>query len=861
MDIKTELESIFGNGKKPYAAYPYQIQVARALLDGKNIILRAPTGAGKTEAALGPFLLAREHERDFLDFPRRCIIASPMRTLAKDLFERAQKAAPNLTVKLHTGEDPTDPLLEADILITTYDQLLSNYLHVPYSQSWRSRNIGAGGVVASYIVLDEFHLFDPVRAFRTTLEMARALHGITPFVFMTATMSAKLTEKLAKAVGAEFVTPSETELATMQSQQKIRSIRRVDAVLMAEAVANAHEQRSIAIANTVGRVQALYADLQRLKVEGHSRLKDTKLVMIHSRYFPTHRNAHEVRLKALLHRDSKENVILVASQAVEVGIDISSEQLHTELCPANALLQRAGRNARYAGEIGVVSVYDLPRDENDEWQMLPYAKPPLKNGKDDAERLVQIQVLKDTWEALADLPSPVKPEDEESLVDRVHTAGDLANWQGYEQSRTSTFRDKMIAAFGGERAARSDLIRDIQNISVLMVKGGTELSSWAEVNRHERLSVTWVNFAALEENRQKLGLEHDLAENWLVKVPCETESEAKAAESETRQPTKLNWIPATNAAELQGQPLVLVNPKFIFYNRNEGFRWEAPEGGRLGVNEVDIPEGHAPRPTGEGGDYWYVYETYEEHIQRVLSSAEKHASDVWHICLKVDKKFGLPIGTTTLALKATIAAHDIGKLSEGWQNWTRGWQAKQVKHYGSQPLWDGKSTAKGQAAGEYCAHTDYHPKYDKQRNKDFDRQGRRPPHAGESAAIFMAAFGGVLKQRIGDEAKTKSIVYGVAGAVARHHSAAATGETSAWKLDADAAAEARRVFSEIAGDELDAAVMEKLQQSGIKAVLKPLPLAPTNSLAWLIYTLASRALRLGDTRSFEDVRQKKEAES
>lgn len=29
-----------------------------------------------------------------------------------------------------------------------------------------------------------------------------------------------------------------------------------------------------------------------------------------------------------------------------------------------------------------------------------------------------------------------------------------------------------------------------------------------------------------------------------------------------------------------------------------------------------------------------------------------------------------------------------------------------------------------------------------------------------------------------------------------------------------------------------------------------------NPLAWLVYTLASRALRLGDTRSFEDVRLK-----
>lgn len=826
MDTADHLQNLFGQ-----LPYPYQVRTAEALFSGKNVILRAPTGAGKTEAALGPFLLARQQQRE--DFPRRCIIASPMRTLAKDLFERAQKAGEplGLKVKLHTGEDPADPLLEADIIITTYDQLLSNYLHVPYSQSWRSRNIGAGGVVASYVVLDEFHLFDPRRAFRTTLEMARALEGITPFLFMTATLSGDLTQKLAGAVGAEFMTPTADELATMQSQQKTRQIRRVDALLSAEAVAMAHQRRSIAIANTVDRVQALYADLKGLKRD------DTELVMLHSRYFPTHRNEHEIRLKTLLGKESSANVILVASQAVEVGIDISSEQLHTELCPANALLQRAGRNARYAGEHGVVSVYALP-EKDGKPDVMPY------KGQDE--------VIQATWDALADLPETVNPEAEAWLVDRVHTTGDESNWDAYEKSRTSTLRSKMNQAFEGDRSTRADLIRDIQNVSLLLVRPNTDLSTWDEVNRLERLSVTRADFAALERNREARGPDYS-GESWLVKIPREVEPEPKSAESEIRQPTKLDWIPVTSAAELQGQTLVLVNPEFVFYNREEGFRWDVPEGSSLGVRLEDIPAAHNPRPTGEGGHYWYVYETYQEHIERVLASAQKHAKDVWHICPKVDKKFELPAGTTELALKAAIAAHDIGKLSEGWQRWTRGWQALQVAHYGQQTLWDGKSVAKAQTVGEYCAHTDYHPKYDKERNQAFDKGGKRPPHAGESAAVFMAAFGEVLRKRLGEK-NARSVAYGVAGAVTRHHSAAATGETSAWKLDAGAAAEAQRVFTLIAAAELDPTVMDRLQRGGVKATLRPLSLSPTDPLAWLVYTLASRALRLGDTRSFEDVR-------
>ena len=49
--------------------------------------------------------------------------------------------------------------------------------------------------------------------------------------------------------------------------------------------------------------------------------------------------------------------------------------------------------------------------------------------------------------------------------------------------------------------------------------------------------------------------------------------------------------------------------------------------------------------------------------------------------------------------------------------------------------------------------------------------------------------------------------------------------------------------------------MAKAQKDGIKAVDKPLRLSPVAALDWAVYTLTSRALRLGDTRSFEDVRQ------
>jgi CRISPR-associated endonuclease/helicase Cas3 len=846
VDAMKSFEHLFEN-----LPYPYQERVYGTLLSGQNVILRAPTGAGKTEAALSPFLLARQ--RGDTTFPRRCILASPMRTLAKDLHQRATVCAQKvrlpkgelpLTVLLHTGEDPAAPLLEGDIIVTTVDQLLSNYLHVPYSVGARSGNIGAGGVVASYVVLDEFHLFDPQRAFRTTVEMARTLQGVTPFLFMTATYSRALTQRLAVAVDAVTIEPTAEELGVMHSQQKRRHIQRVDAELTAQAVASAHQRRSIAIANTVDRVQTLYAELQRLQAGTdlrageqplHDNLRGVTLAMLHSRFFPAHRNQHEQHLATLLGRGSTANVILVASQAVEVGLNISSEHLHTEVCPGNSLLQRAGRNARFYKEEGTVSVYRLPANELGQWNVLPYKG--------------QEGVIQATWDALEGLPGPVTPAAEAALIDTVHTPGDKQQWQEYESTRKTTHRDSMHRAFQGDRSMRPTLIRDIQNVSLLLLDQATELHTWDEINRFERLSVRGVDFVTLERNREELGLDYDHDVNWLAKIPREREPDRRGSGEDSRTVTVLDWVPVTSAAQLRHETLVLVNPAFVFYTPQVGFRWTAPEGAGPGVSRDDLPDPHPRRPSGERPDYWYTYETYQEHIENVLRASERVAADVWRLCPKVDQKFALPPGAAELALKAAIAGHDIGKLSVGWQHWSRTWQVRQVATYPGH-LWNGTEgthQARPQGQGEYSAHTDSHPKFDKGADKTMPK---RPSHAGESAALLIPAIDAHFMDTLGED-KGLSIIRAISGAICRHHGAGASGQADAWALDAGAGREAARVFLELAGIPLDVTWIAASQKHGVDAVTDPDLPTPDDELGWLVYTLASRALRLGDTNSFD----------
>lgn len=51
-----------GSANTTIEPYPYQIKVAELLLQSRNLVLTAPTGAGKTWAALFPFLYARKQK-------------------------------------------------------------------------------------------------------------------------------------------------------------------------------------------------------------------------------------------------------------------------------------------------------------------------------------------------------------------------------------------------------------------------------------------------------------------------------------------------------------------------------------------------------------------------------------------------------------------------------------------------------------------------------------------------------------------------------------------------------------------------------------------------------------------------------
>ena len=128
---------------------------------------------------------------------------------------------------------------------------------------------------------------------------------------------------------------------------------------------------TLVIVNTVDRAMRLFDLLRR-----QSELEDVHIKLIHSRFRPYER---EQWLDFLGQKDSSRR-ILVSTQVVEAGVDLSAAVLYTELAPWASLVQRFGRCARYPGESGQVNWLDLDlgtdRQPVDHWAR-PYDRPQL----------------------------------------------------------------------------------------------------------------------------------------------------------------------------------------------------------------------------------------------------------------------------------------------------------------------------------------------------------------------------------------------------------------------------------------------------------------------------------------------------
>ncbi len=108
-------------------------------------------------------------------------------------------------------------------------------------------------------------------------------------------------------------------------------------------------RRSLVICNTVDRAVAVFESLQARRDAGE--LTDVDLALLHSRFRPKDRQAQADRLKPEQPGEHADGQIVVSTQVIEAGVDLSSGILWTEAAPLSSIVQRLGRLNR-TGEFG-----------------------------------------------------------------------------------------------------------------------------------------------------------------------------------------------------------------------------------------------------------------------------------------------------------------------------------------------------------------------------------------------------------------------------------------------------------------------------------------------------------------------------
>lgn len=342
----------------------------------KPLILKAPTGSGKTEAILAPFL-NQFLENNFYIAPR-LIYVLPVRVLVNTISDRirkyAEKISPYISVKIQHGDLPDAPFFLSDIVITTLDQFVYG-LTRSSQQVGKHIDIPVGSIASSLIVFDEAHMYRDEFTFSVMRAIMEILYeSKIPFVVMTATMPEMLEKSLfenikdyTKIVGEDVIN-SKLRIRIWDKPLYANNEVNIDM----ELLENLKKRKTLIVLNQVKRAQKVYEEI-KTRLE----LSNNQIVLLHSRFTKKDREINEKTALSLIpHKENgkikiPEGVsIVVSTQVLEAGIDFSAELLLTESAPADCLVQRAGRCARYEGEEGEMIIFPV----DDEKGYKPYEK-------------------------------------------------------------------------------------------------------------------------------------------------------------------------------------------------------------------------------------------------------------------------------------------------------------------------------------------------------------------------------------------------------------------------------------------------------------------------------------------------------
>ena len=459
-------------------------------------IIEAPTGEGKTEAALAlAHRLARYSGTDELYY------ALPTTATSNQMFGRVQKhlrerlGLPPYVKLVHSqaflveddlqieplanGDDESQDSMEwfgpkkrallAPFGVGTIDQAELAALNVKHTAL---RMVGLAGKV---VIFDEVHAYD---TYMTTI-VERLLHWLSTLGVSVIILSATLPKTRRAALARAYGIPGEAGLQELEiypslwvgnqlgrytdappPRQPSRQVE-VDFLHLGEDGAEAKARWLLEaidkggcvcwMANTVKRAQDIFDWLDRLAPPGVDRM------LLHAQFPLEERQGLEEELTGKYGPDGKRPArgIAIGTQVLEQSLDLDFDLLVSDLAPVDLLLQREGRMHRHLERVRPPA-HDRPRlwinaQVNSDGDLIV-----------GVDRHVYAEfVLRQTWEVLGGRRAINLPADYRQLVEAVYGAPPpdpasplCKSWQALQQKdaeATAEARQRLLPEPAADR--------------------------------------------------------------------------------------------------------------------------------------------------------------------------------------------------------------------------------------------------------------------------------------------------------------------------------------------------------------------------------------------------------------------------
>jgi len=326
--------------------------------NGEDILLLAPTGWGKTFAAITVALSQNPSPSHIIYVLPTITAIRKMKKSLESFFDGLEieenyyfadlEKIKELNKNIIEIEPPTEVFILktflAPITITTLDQVLLSLLNVGkyHLKRYHFRN--------SFFIFDEYHLYPP-NGLLLLLKFIGEYNDSFGYNMKTLFMSATEDLVYTKEIETRF------NIKKCAFLNEYRTRKRYDYELISRDILSSEvvemisqyfsNKRILVILNTVEKAINLY-----LKMREFEKLRN--IILLHSRFTYKDRRDKE----DLLEKKSRNgNVLFITTQLAEVSLDMSFDYLFTEAAPISSLIQRFGRVNRYGTSTSGVNVF------------------------------------------------------------------------------------------------------------------------------------------------------------------------------------------------------------------------------------------------------------------------------------------------------------------------------------------------------------------------------------------------------------------------------------------------------------------------------------------------------------------------